>query len=91
MGDPAEPGSSARRGRRLGLVPKPWHPAPREQTDDPAEAAVRSEAREFADILRLDSVDTYDDLSGKTLKLFGKLPDKFDADFYFKVRRTASA
>ena len=46
---------------------------------------MRAEAAQFQDILRLDSVDTYADLSAKTLKLFGKLPAKFDADFYFKV------
>ena len=57
----------------------------REQSDDPAERAVQAEASKFGDILRLDSTDTYADLSSKTLKLFGKLPDKFRADFYFKV------
>ncbi len=48
----------------------------REQTDDPAERAVQAEAKEFGDVLRLDSTDTYADLSSKTLKLFGKLPGK---------------
>ena len=57
----------------------------REQADDPAERAVQAEASKFGDILRLDSTDTYADLSSKTVKLFGKLPGKFRADFYFKV------
>ena len=48
----------------------------REQTDDPAERAVQAEAKRFGDVLRLDSTDTYADLSSKTLKLFGKLPGK---------------
>jgi hypothetical protein len=30
-------------------------------------------------------VDTYADLSLKTLKMFSVLPAKFDADFYFKI------
>lgn len=46
---------------------------------------VRAETKEFGDIIRLDSTDTYADLARKTLKLFSKLPDKFDASFYFKV------
>ena len=32
----------------------------------------------------------YADLAHKTLKLFSKLPDKFDASFYFKVRQSAA-
>lgn len=46
---------------------------------------MRAETKEFGDIIRLDSTDTYADLAQKTLKLFSKLPDKFDASFYFKV------
>lgn len=46
---------------------------------------MRAETKEFGDIVRLDSTDTYADLARKTLKLFSKLPDKFDASFYFKV------
>ena len=57
----------------------------REQSDDPAERAVQAEASQYGDILRLDSTDTYADLSSKTVKLFSKLPGKFRADFYFKV------
>ncbi len=30
-------------------------------------------------------VDTYADLSLKTLKMFTVLPAKYDADFYFKI------
>ncbi|KAK9807182.1 hypothetical protein WJX73_004899 [Symbiochloris irregularis] len=56
-----------------------------EQKDDPAEASVQAEMREFGDIVRVDVVDTYGDLSLKTLKLFAVLPSKIDADFYFKV------
>ena len=41
--------------------------------------------RQFGDILRVDLVDTYGDLSLKTMKLFATLPGKIDADFYFKV------
>ena len=39
----------------------------------------------YGDIVRLDIVDSYSDLSGKTLKMFSVLPQKIDADFYFKV------
>ncbi len=39
----------------------------------------------YGDILRLDVVDAYDDLSKKTLKMFTVLPQKIDAYFYFKV------
>ena len=39
----------------------------------------------YGDIVRVDVVDTYGDLSLKTLKLFATLPSKIDADFYFKV------
>ena len=39
----------------------------------------------YGDILRLDVVDSYDDLSKKTLKMFTVLPQKIDAYFYFKV------
>ena len=41
--------------------------------------------RQFGDILRVDVVDTYGDLSLKTLKTFATMPGKIDADFYFKV------
>lgn len=41
--------------------------------------------RQYGDILRVDLVDTYGDLSMKTMKLFATLPGKIDADFYFKV------
>jgi Galactosyltransferase len=57
----------------------------RDQADDPQDRSVRAETKEFGDIIRLDSTDTYADLARKTLKLFSKLPDKFDASFYFKV------
>ncbi len=50
------------------------------------EKRVAEETQRFGDILRLDSTDTYADLASKTLKLFSKLPDKFDASFYFKAR-----
>ena len=46
---------------------------------------MRAETKEFGDIIRLDSTDTYADLARKTLKLFSKLPDKLNASFYFKV------
>ena len=49
------------------------------------ERRVAAETKQFGDILRLDSTDTYADLASKTLKLFSKLPDKFEASFYFKV------
>ena len=35
---------------------------------------MRAETKEFGDIVRLDSTDTYADLARKTLKLFSKLP-----------------
>ena len=56
-----------------------------EQKDDPAEVQLQEEMRQFGDILRVDLVDTYGDLSLKTMKLFATLPGKIDADFYFKV------
>lgn len=49
------------------------------------DAAVKAEAQQYGDIVRLDAVDTYADLPTKALKLFSALPDIFDADFYFKV------
>ena len=56
-----------------------------EQKDDPDELRVQEEIKLYGDILRLDMVDTYADLSMKTLKMFSVLPAKFDADFYFKI------
>ena len=56
-----------------------------DQKDDPDEARLRAEAAEFGDIVRLDMVDTYADLSMKTLKMFSVLPDMWDAAFYFKI------
>jgi len=55
------------------------------QADDPVEAALAEEAAQYGDIVRLDHVDTYADLSAKTLKLFTLLPSLWDAAFYFKV------
>lgn len=57
----------------------------RDQADDPQDRLVSAETKQYGDIIRLDSTDTYADLARKTLKLFSKLPDKFDASFYFKV------
>ena len=56
-----------------------------EQKDDPDELRVQEEIKQYGDILRLDMVDTYADLSTKTMKMFTVLPAKFDADFYFKI------
>jgi Galactosyltransferase len=56
-----------------------------EQKDDPDELRIQQEIAKYNDILRLDLVDTYNDLSLKTLKMFSVLPSKFDADFYFKI------
>eukprot|EP00884_Botryococcus_braunii_P017186 jgi/Botrbrau1/4150/Bobra.0192s0019.2 len=56
-----------------------------EQKDDPDELRIQQEIVKYNDILRLDLVDTYNDLSLKTLKMFSVLPSKFDADFYFKI------
>jgi hypothetical protein len=56
-----------------------------EQKDDPDELRIQQEIAQYNDILRLDLVDTYNDLSLKTLKMFSVLPAKFDADFYFKI------
>ena len=56
-----------------------------EQKDDPDELRVQEEIKLYGDILRLDMVDTYADLSMKTMKMFTVLPAKFDADFYFKI------
>ena len=41
--------------------------------------------QQYGDIVRIDMVDTYADLSMKTLRMFSILPQKIDADFYFKV------
>ena len=56
-----------------------------EQKGDPEDLRLQEEMREFGDILRLDVVDSYDDLSKKTLKMFTVLPQKIDAYYYFKV------
>ena len=56
-----------------------------EQKDDPDEVRIQEEIKEYGDIWRLDMVDTYADLSLKTLKMFTVLPQKIDADFYFKI------
>ena len=56
-----------------------------EQKDDPDEVRIQEEIKQHGDIWRLDMVDTYADLSLKTLKMFTVLPQKIDADFYFKI------
>lgn len=56
-----------------------------ESPDHPDEETIRAENKEFGDIIRLDTLDTYEDLSAKTIKLFSSIPDMFAADFYFKV------
>ena len=56
-----------------------------EQKDDPDEVKLKAEMQQFGDIVRIDMVDTYADLSMKTLRMFSILPQKIDADFYFKV------
>jgi len=56
-----------------------------EQKDDPDEVRIQEEIKQHGDIWRLDMVDTYADLSMKTLKMFTVLPQKIDADFYFKI------
>ncbi len=56
-----------------------------EQKDDPDEVKLKAEMQQFGDIVRIDMVDTYADLSMKTLRMFSVLPQKIDADFYFKI------
>ena len=56
-----------------------------DQKDDPDEIRLRAEAEEFGDVVRIDMIDTYADLSMKTLKMFSVLPDMWDASFYFKI------
>ena len=56
-----------------------------EQKGDPEDYRLQEEMKAYGDILRLDVVDSYDDLSKKTLKMFTVLPQKIDAYFYFKV------
>lgn len=56
-----------------------------EQKDDPDEVKLKAEMQQYGDIVRIDMVDTYADLSMKTLRMFSVLPQKIDADFYFKV------
>ena len=65
--------------------PNPDVRARSEQKDDPDEVRIQEEIKEYGDIWRLDMVDTYADLSLKTLKMFTVLPQKIDADFYFKI------
>ena len=56
-----------------------------EQKDDPDEVKLKAEMQQYGDIVRIDMVDTYADLSMKTLRMFSVLPQKIDADFYFKI------
>lgn len=56
-----------------------------EQKDDPDEDKLKAEMQQYGDIVRIDMVDTYADLSMKTLRMFSILPQKIDADFYFKI------
>ena len=56
-----------------------------EQKDDPDEVNLKAEMQQYGDIVRIDMVDTYADLSMKTLRMFSILPQKIDADFYFKI------
>eukprot|EP00887_Chlorella_sp_A99_P003159 scaffold9.g3159.t1 len=56
-----------------------------EQKDDPMEKQIQEEMRLYGDVMRLDMVDTYADLSLKTLHLFGRISAKVPADFYFKI------
>jgi len=56
-----------------------------EQQGDPENQRLLDEMKQFGDIVRLDVVDSYDDLSRKTLKMLSVLPEKIDAYFYFKV------
>ncbi|KAK9817855.1 hypothetical protein WJX72_003172 [[Myrmecia] bisecta] len=56
-----------------------------EQKDDADEQQLQEEMKLHGDIMRLDMVDTYADLTQKTLKLFAVMPQKIDADFYFKI------
>lgn len=56
-----------------------------EQKDDPDEVRLKAEMQQYGDIVRIDMVDTYADLSMKTLRMFSILPQKIDADFYFKI------
>ena len=56
-----------------------------EQKDDPDEVKLKAEMQQYGDIVRIDMVDTYADLSMKTLRMFSILPQKIEADFYFKI------
>ena len=47
-----------------------------EQKDDPDEEKLAREMKEFGDIVRIDMVDTYADLSMKTMRMFSALPQK---------------
>ncbi|RMZ52821.1 hypothetical protein APUTEX25_000940 [Auxenochlorella protothecoides] len=56
------------------------------QANDPLAEAMRTEAREFGDVVEMPEViDTYGDLSLKTQHLFTTMLSLWDADFYFKV------
>ena len=41
-----------------------------EQKDDPDEVKLKAEMQQYGDIVRIDMVDTYADLSMKTLRMF---------------------
>ncbi len=56
-----------------------------EQANDAEDAALQEEAAAYKDILRIDMVDSYDQLTLKTLRIFTEAPKKVDAQFYFKV------
>lgn len=53
--------------------------------DHPDEETIKQENKKYGDILRIDTLDTYEALSAKTIKMFTILPDLIKADFYFKV------
>lgn len=56
-----------------------------EQTNDAEEAALQTEMATHKDIIRVNMVDSYDQLTHKTLRIFGDAVEKVDAHFYFKV------
>lgn len=56
-----------------------------EQTNDAEEAALQEEMATYKDIIRVNMVDSYDQLTLKTLRIFTDASSKVDAHFYFKV------
>lgn len=56
-----------------------------EQNNDAEESALEDEMATYKDIIRVNVLDSYDQLPHKTLRMFADASSKVDAHFYFKV------